>query len=326
MKKTFIVLGSLALLVALVEALILLQVRLPLWPLAAVLFSFAVLLLAFVGFTSTAVVRQLRHWAVKSALVAFGMPFLLLIPYLIFAAGTRTFSLIALGRLAAYIAVPVALLLPDRIHGAQRLSWRDLAAMVALGLPISAHWMNGIWTWPAGLDLMRSFFCVCVAAYAFIVVRNLEGVGFRLGWRKWDLSDGLSNFAFLALLVIPLGIGLNFLHPHSSSQASVLQFAVQLSVVYFTIAIPEELLFRGILQNLLTKTLTCRHHSLYALLGTSVVFGLAHLHHPPVPNWKYGLLAAIAGFFYGNAYRTRQRLSASALPHALADTVWHLWF
>jgi len=326
MKNTFIVLGSLVLLVALVEEAILLQVRVPLWPLTAALSSFAVLLLVFVGFTTTAFVRQLRHWALESALLAFGMPFLLLIPYLVFGLGTGTFSLMALGKLAAYVAVPVALLLPDRVRPAQRLSWRDLAAMVAVGLPIAAHWMNGIWTWPPGLDLLRSFFSVCVAAYAFIVVRNLEGIGFRLGWRKGDLSDGLSNFAFLALLVIPLGIGLNFLHPHASSQASLFQFAGQLCVIYFTIAIPEELLFRGIFQNLLAKSLTAKRRSLYALLGTAVVFGAAHLHHPPVPNWKYAILAAVAGFFYGNAFRTRQRLSAAALPHALATTVWYFWF
>jgi membrane protease YdiL (CAAX protease family) len=326
MKNAFIVLASLALTVALVEGAILLQVQVPLWPLTAALSSFAVLLFAFVGFTTTAFVRQLRHWALQSALLAFGMPFLLIIPYLVFAVGTKTFSLISLGKLAAYIAVPVALLLPDRIHPAQRLSWRDVAAMAAVALPISAHWMNGIWTWPAGLDLLRSFFCVCVAAYAFIVVRNLEGTGFRLGWRKGDLSDGLANFTFLALVAIPLGIGLNFLHPHASNQASLLQFAIQLSVVYFTIAIPEELLFRGILQNLLAKSLTAKRRSLYALLVTAAVFGLAHLHHQPVPNWRYAILAAVAGFFYGNAFRTRQRLSAAALPHALADTVWHFWF
>jgi hypothetical protein len=326
MKKTIILLGSLVLLVGLAEAGVLLQVRIPRWPLAAALSSLALLLLAFVGFTTTAFVRQLRHWATESALLAFGMPFLLLIPYLVFAYGTGAFNLVALGKFAAYIAVPVLLLLPDRLRPMQRLSWRDLAAMVALGLPIAAHWLNGIWTWPPGLDLLRPFFAVCVAAYAFAVVRNLEGIGFRLGWRKGDLTDGLANFAFLALLVVPLGVALDFLHPRANNEVSVLQFFLQLAVVYFTVAVPEELLFRGILQNLLAKTLVAKRRSLYALLITAILFGLAHLHHPPTPNWRYAILATIAAFFYGNAYRTRQRLSAGALPHALANTVWYFWF
>ena len=65
---------------------------------------------------------------------------------------------------------------------------------------------------------------------------------------------------------------------------------------------------------------------LYGLLIASVVFGAAHLHHPPVPNWRYAMLATLAGIFYGNVYRTRQRLCASALTHALVDTIWHFWF
>jgi membrane protease YdiL (CAAX protease family) len=258
--------------------------------------------------------------------MAFGMPFLLLVPYLVCACGTRTFSLMSLGKLAAYIAVPVLLLLPDRLHPMQRLSWRDLAAMVALGLPISARWLDGVWTWLPGLDFLRAFFAVCVAVYTFAVLRNLEGIGFRLGWRKGDVTDGLVNFVFLALLVLPLGVALDFLNPHANEQVSLLSLLVQLGMVYFAVAIPEELLFRGILQNLLAKTLTAKRRSLHALVITAGVFGLAHLHHPPTPNWRYAVLAAIAGFFYGNAYRSRQRLSAAALPHALADTLWHFWF
>jgi membrane protease YdiL (CAAX protease family) len=57
-----------------------------------------------------------------------------------------------------------------------------------------------------------------------------------------------------------------------------------------------------------------------------VVFGAAHLHHAPRPNWRYAILATLAGIFYGNVYRTRQRLCASALIHALVDTLWHFWF
>jgi hypothetical protein len=326
MKRAIILFGSVTLLVGLAEGGVLLQVKLPPLPLACALSSLALLLLVIVSFTTTAFVRQLRHWATESALLAFTMPFLLLIPYLVLAFGTGTFNLTALGKLVAYIAVPVLLLLPDRLRPIQRLSWRDLAAMLALGLPIAAHWLNGIWAWPPGLDFPRPFFAVCVAAYAFAVLRNLEGIGFRLGWRKGDLADGLANFVFMALLVIPIGIALGFLLPHANVQASVLSFLVQLAVVYFTVAIPEELLFRGILQNLLAKTLTAKRRSLYALLITATVFGLAHLHHPPTPNWRYAILGAVAGFFYGNAYRARQRLSAAALPHALANTVWHFWF
>jgi membrane protease YdiL (CAAX protease family) len=65
---------------------------------------------------------------------------------------------------------------------------------------------------------------------------------------------------------------------------------------------------------------------LYGLVIAAAIFGAAHLHHAPVPNWRYAVMATLAGIFYGNAYRTRQRLCASGLTHALVDTLWHFWF
>lgn len=253
------------------------------------------------------------------------MPFLLLAPYLVYALGTATFSLIGAGKVLAYIAAPTLLLLPDRLRRAERVGWRDLAAMLALALPVAANWLNGIWTWPEDLWVFRPLFCVSVGAYGFLVIRNLDGVGYRLLWRKDDATDGATNFVAFALLGIPLGIVLNFLHPHSSD-VSLWQVALEFTGIYLTIAIPEELLFRGILQNFLVRSIQRGPRGLYGLLIASVVFGASHLHHAPVPNWKYALLATLAGIFYGNAFRTRQRLSASALTHALVDTAWRFWF
>jgi hypothetical protein len=105
-----------------------------------------------------------------------------------------------------------------------------------------------------------------------------------------------------------------------------LDFVIQFAGIYLTIAIPEELLFRGILQNQLEKSFAGRRRGVYALLLASVIFGLAHLHHAPVPNWRYAIMATLAGIFYGSAFRMRRRLPAAALTHTLVDTVWHFWF
>jgi membrane protease YdiL (CAAX protease family) len=122
-----------------------------------------------------------------------------------------------------------------------------------------------------------------------------------------------------------LGIWLEFIHPHAN-RVSVVAFLTQFVGIYLTIAIPEELLFRGILQNFLVKSIRRGPQGLYGLLIASVAFGAAHLHHSPIPNWKYAILATLAGLFYGNAYRTRHRLPAPALTHTLVDAVWHFWF
>jgi membrane protease YdiL (CAAX protease family) len=263
------------------------------------------------------------------------LPFLVLVPYLILALGTGTLTLTALGKLIAYILVPTALLLPDRLSHREVLNWRDVLAMVALAVPVSAGWLQGIWVWPQDIYIFRPIFCVLLGGYTFMVLRNLEGVGFRLVWRQKDIGYGLLNLLAYSLLAIPLGLMLNFIHPHAmapltrgaaETHSPVLSFLFLFIGIYLTVAIPEEFLFRGILQNILTRTLKKGPRGVYGLLIASVVFGLAHLHHPPRPNWRYAILATLAGIFYGNVYRTRQRLCASALTHALVDTIWHFWF
>ncbi len=335
MKKALQVFVGLTLVAALAEGLVLWRLRIDPGKLAALLESVALLLGAFVGLTEARFIKQLREWALTSLPLAAGMPFLLLVPYLLLGLGTRTFTPGALGKLVAYILVPTALLLPDRLRHRPAFNWRDGLAMLSLAVPVSAGWLQGIWVWPIDLYIFRPIFCVLVAGYTFMVLRSLDGVGFRLIWRKKDVGEGLVNLLAYSLLAIPLGLGLNFIHPHPmaplahgrvESLGPVVNFLFLFIGIYLTVAIPEEMLFRGILQNLLVRTIHKGPRGLYGLLTASVLFGAAHLHHAPVPNWRYAIMATLAGIFYGNVYRTRQRLCASALTHALVDTIWHFWF
>ena len=54
----------------------------------------------------------------------------------------------------------------------------------------------------------------------------------------------------------------------------------------------------------------------------AVVFGLAHVANPPIPNRRYALLARLAALAYGHVYERTRSISASALTHALVDWVW----
>jgi hypothetical protein len=57
-----------------------------------------------------------------------------------------------------------------------------------------------------------------------------------------------------------------------------------------------------------------------------VLFGLSHFHKGAAFNWRYVLLAAIAGIFYGRAWRARRKVLASSITHTAVDVVWSLWF
>lgn len=90
MKKGLVAFASLTALAALAEGLILVRIWIDPWRLAALLESFTLLLGAFVGLTSSAFVRQLRHWAFASSAAALAMPALLTVPYLIYGFGTQS--------------------------------------------------------------------------------------------------------------------------------------------------------------------------------------------------------------------------------------------
>src|SRR5437016_2011512 len=62
------------------------------------------------------------------------------------------------------------------------------------------------------------------------------------------------------------------------------------------------------------------------LLFAAVLFGLSHFNKGASFNWRYLVLATIAGIFYGRAWRVRRQVLASSITHTAVDVVWSLWF
>jgi len=136
-----------------------------------------------------------------------------------------------------------------------------------------------------------------------------------------DLTTGLREFGWYAPIAIALGLGMGFLHAHAV-WPHPLSFAAAFFFTFALIAIPEELFFRGWMQSLVER----RFGRTPALLVTAVLFGLSHFNKRAVHfNWRYVVLAALAGIFYGRAWRRDRRVGASAITHACVDTVWSQW-
>jgi membrane protease YdiL (CAAX protease family) len=95
-----------------------------------------------------------------------------------------------------------------------------------------------------------------------------------------------------------------------------------IGILFFT-AWPEEFLFRGVLQKCLSRTFK---NQWAGLIVASVIFGFSHILHSPVPNWKYVLLATIAGLFYGRVWMKTGSLLPGTVVHALIDLSWHILF
>lgn len=264
-------------------------------------------------------VSRLPRWA------QIACPALLAIPYLGVTVAAGDFRW---GWFLLYLLLPpaIALLLwqgrqldPNQ----EKATGRDFLILAVLGVAVDLRWFEP--AWPAHMAIFNKVLLLDAGLYGFVLIRRLGGTGFDLRLRWRDAGIGLREAAFYTPLALALGLSLGFLHAHAVwPRAGTLSGAWLFT--FFFIAVPEELFFRGWLQNLLERCMG-RYP---ALVVTAVLFGLAHFNkhtvgHGGAFNWRYVVLAALAGFFYGRAWRRDRRVGASAVTHATVDTLWSMW-
>jgi uncharacterized protein len=247
-------------------------------------------------------------------------PAVLCIPYILVAISYGYFRW---GWFALYLLLPIAIsFLLYRASVAdpeQRGEWRDFLVLIVLGLAVDLRWFEP--AWPHGLAVFNKMLLLNAGIYGFLAIRRLDGVGFDLRLRLSDLRIGGRELLFYAPVGIVLGLSLGFLHFHPLVPTGP-HIVLGWLFTFFFIAVPEELFFRGWMQNLLERRLGQR----WALPTTAVLFGLSHFNKRAVHfNWRYVVLAALAGVFYGRAWRQERRVGASAITHASVDTLWSIW-
>jgi len=281
---------------------------------AALLVLAPYLAVAFFPQAMAARVRALPEW------VQLSLPAALCIPYSLVAGSAGIFHW---EWFALYAALPVAiaslLWRAARIDLLQRGVWSDFLILAVLGLAVDLRWFES--PWPPHLAIFNKIVLLDAGIYGFVLLRGLEGTGFDLRLRLRDAAIGLREVAFYTPFALALGLSLGFLHLHGA-WPGLAPMAGAWIFTFFFIAVPEELFFRGWLQNLLEK----RMGRNAALFLTAALFGLAHFNKRTVSfNWRYVLLAAVAGVFYGRAWRRDRRVGASAVTHATVDAIWSLW-
>ncbi|PYY02703.1 MAG: CPBP family intramembrane metalloprotease domain-containing protein [Acidobacteria bacterium] len=246
-------------------------------------------------------------------------------PYAVFALPAREFRWrIQLGFLLICLAGAALLEWARRQHGTARGGWQDVIVLVTLGLSVDLRVFESAWPY-AGISGLSKLVLVDLALYGYLVIRQLEGIGYDLRANLSDVVIGVREFVFLAPIAIALGLSLHFLHWHWTMPRLWLPVAAW-AFTFLFIAIPEELFFRGLVQNLLERS--CGRHA--SLVIASILFGLSHFNKrlgtaSGAFNWRYVLLAAVAGIFYGRAWMARRRLMASAITHTSIDVTWGIW-
>jgi membrane protease YdiL (CAAX protease family) len=242
--------------------------------------------------------------------------------YLIYALGTNTFAFARVAAVAGLILLPLAL-----VASAERRppgAWQDFLTIAGIWVAVKfspSHWL---WPYPGGrlAYIFTVLLCVNVALASFVLLRRMNGIGYSIGWgRRWSFFV-LASLIVFACIAIPLGRAIHFIQfaPHWAEWKSLPLLA--LGIFFFT-AWPEEFLFRGLLQNMLARASNSEFAGWWS---ASIFFGFSHITNFGFPNWRYVLLASIAGFFYGWTWRKTGSIFASALVHAGVDVLWHLLF
>ena len=250
--------------------------------------------------------------------VRIGSAALLAVPYLVFAIGTPVFRWQAAVTMTAFSVLLAGFLGLPKLSS--KMTWRDGIALGIITAAYFLHWFHGAWP-GAAATLFPKLFLADVALYCFLVARRLDGMGYSLIPSRATTWIGIREWLFYFPFALVIGTLTGFIHFHQALPPAENAVGTVL-VTFLLIALPEEMFFRGILQNLLETRLG----RMGALIFASVVFGLSHFNHGAAFNWRYVLLASIAGFFYGRAWRAHRQIFASVLAHTLVDVVWSLWF
>jgi membrane protease YdiL (CAAX protease family) len=176
------------------------------------------------------------------------------------------------------------------------------------------------------LEVLGQAMWIRTGAFALLSVRRVQGIGFGF-WpsaREWKIGA-----IFFALMLPELGalawwIGFVKFNPPEASWINIpLVVAFNFFGALWVIALGEEFFFRGLLQQWITAWLRSEWAG---LIATSLLFGTVHLARGTFPNWRFAVLAGVAGIFYGLAFRQAKSIRASMVTHALTITAWKVFF
>jgi membrane protease YdiL (CAAX protease family) len=166
---------------------------------------------------------------------------------------------------------------------------------------------------------------VTLGVVLFRLARRWHGMRYGLPRSFSDLWNLLLGYAISVLLLIPLGLWIGFLaHPHLP-RISLRTAAFRIFLIFFGTALPEEVLFRALIQNWFTQRIQRQWKAI--VLG-GVIFGASHLNNAPgpLPNWRYMAVATIAGLIFGTVFLRSTSVFASTTVHAAVNATKYLFF
>lgn len=204
----------------------------------------------------------------------------------------------------------------------------DIGFLALAAAPMVFKWFAALYARPQEdlrLDILGQLFWIRTGVIAVLRTRPQLGLnfGFLPSAREWRIG-----LQWYASLLLPLAAGLLLTgFARFSPVAPLWKFALVAAGTFlgilWVVALSEEFLFRGLLQQWIERW---TGSPTAALVGASILFGLVHLGFRQFPNWQLTLLAGLAGLFYGMAFRRGGGIRAAMVCHALTVATWRALF
>jgi membrane protease YdiL (CAAX protease family) len=260
--------------------------------------------------------------AVRERLAGARLPAILavsaVLPYLACSLGAIPFHWTALAQLAAvaaglglwYVVLPVNI--------ATDAGFLLLIAFLMIGKYFDTIYPE---VYRQKLSILGTLALFHISALVLILERRVPETGFGFWPHRREWLQGVLHYLYFLVLGAPLALALGAVHftrvaPWWSVAATFVGF-------FWVVALWEEFMFRGVLQQWMEHWMWSR---LAALLLTSAIFGAVHLWFRGFPNWKWALTAAVLGIACGRARNHTGNIRAGVITHALVVATLRAFF
>ncbi|MBZ5725696.1 MAG: CPBP family intramembrane metalloprotease [Acidobacteriia bacterium] len=288
----------------------------------------ALLLAAIFGFFAPAVQCRVRGALQNRPRAVWAIPFLLTAIFASASVLAGAFSMPLALLVLGYTGAPVLCAFVQGAGTPPRPTALDFLSILLLWLPL--EFAAGVRqlvprTAQGYLHSVAYGIAILLGLVLFLGYRPFAGLKYNLPLGKRDFWLPLAAFALLAPVLIVVGMAIGFIPPPHWPTASGGSMAAAVGIVFAATALPEEILFRALIQNLMMQRFGSGART---LLAASFLFGCAHLDNgpQPLPNWRYLIVATVAGWAYGKVFQESSTVLSSAALHTLVDWTKHFFF
>ena len=247
-----------------------------------------------------------------------------LLPYLIFSSAAGTFHMNAFRVIALLTGVVTFwyTVLPRRAA-------YDVGFLLIVAAPVVLRIFPRLYSSPdpqLRIDVLGHLMWIRLAIAVLLTLREWNPGAFGFWPRAREWRTGLLYYLASILPIALLALALHDVRFAPLEGLWWRTLAIALGTffgVLWIVAMPEELLFRGVIERAL---LNSQRSKIVAVVVSAVLFGSVHLWFNHFPNWPRALVATALGIACGLAYARTGSVRAPMVTHAFVVTTWRVFF